>query len=455
MSAPRQRPSIVRIAIAFVCIAVALPFFLFPGAILVQSIFDASLNGPGIPKLARQQHLNLTPRYERWAVSRVASGAAAHLSVTHISGTEWPLFGSVFYLRAEEAMQEAWEHDRRLFAEEPRLYARGAIDAAARLVADPIHATWVRRYWGDAYLERENVFYRMLLISALASHRRLTGSDEFVALLRAQTESLAAELDSSVHGLLDDYPGQCYPTDVIAAWEAIQRADRVLGTDHAKLIARAQRGFTGRYASESGLPPFAASSRTGAPHDPSRGSSNAAICTFAAPLWPGLAAEWYRQYERLFWQRDWLAAGFREYQRGEPYSEYTFDIDAGPVIRGHGFAACAFGIAAARAHGRFDQAYPLSIEAIAASWPLPGGLLLVPRLVSDPQHAPLIGEAAIFYQLTRPTMSAVQTTHSGNLPALVFICLAIYLLPALLLLRISWWVLQRRRQSDSAPSTAR
>ena len=46
-------------------------------------------------------------------------------------------------------------------------------------------------------------------------------------------------------------------------------------------------------------------------------------------------------------------------------------MDAGPVIHGFGFAASGFGLAAARAHGRFDHAYPLSLEMIALSWPLP------------------------------------------------------------------------------------
>ncbi len=38
----------------------------------------------------------------------------------------------------------------------PKQYARGAIEAAAALVADPNHASWVRDHWGDTYLEKEN-----------------------------------------------------------------------------------------------------------------------------------------------------------------------------------------------------------------------------------------------------------------------------------------------------------
>ncbi len=124
----------------------------------------------------------------------------------------------------------------------PRQYARGAIEAAAALVADPNHAGWVRQHWGDDYLKKENLFYRMLLISALTSYQKLLGDTRYEAPLRRQVESLAQELEDSPHGLLDDYPGQCYPIDIVPAIAAIRRADAVLGTDHSQFVARAVRG---------------------------------------------------------------------------------------------------------------------------------------------------------------------------------------------------------------------
>ena len=209
--APVWRLTPIRVGFAALLAFVGLGGFLWPAFELIRSFFDPALNGQGVPRLARQLHYSLTPRYARWATERTGSQRAAKLSISNVSGTEWPLYGSVFYLWAEEALQAEWERDHSLFPEEPRVFARSAIEAAARLVADPSHAGWVKKYWGDRYLERENVFYRMLLISALASHRRLTGSDEFMPLLRSQTDGLAAELNASRFGLLDDYPGQCYP----------------------------------------------------------------------------------------------------------------------------------------------------------------------------------------------------------------------------------------------------
>ncbi len=53
------------------------------------------------------------------------------------------------------------------------------------------------------------------------------------------------------------------------------------------------------------------------------------------------------------------------------------DVDAGPVLAGHGFAACAFGIGAARANGRFNHAWPLSAEMLVTCWPLLDGTLAI------------------------------------------------------------------------------
>lgn len=417
-----------RVFLASLCVLIGTGGFLYPGFVVTHAFFDPALNGAGVPKLARQLHESLSPRYARWTTERLTSGKAAHLEVSDVSGTEWPLYGSAFYLRAEEALQNAWEQDHSLFNQEPRVYAKDAIQAATRLVADPQHATWVRQYWGDSYLQKEDVFYRMLLISSLASHRHLTGSDEFLPLLRSQVEGLATELDTSPTGWLDDYPGQCFPTDIISAWEAIHRADTVLGTDHSPQIARALQAFTGDRAGRYGLPPYAVRATTGQRLDDSRGCSNSNACMLAPSLWPETAHTWYTNYEKTFWQQDWLAAGFREFPRGRVGGEWYFDVDAGPVVRGNGFAACAFGVAAARSNGRFDHAYPLSLEMIALSWSLPGGRLVLPRLASDSQSAPFLGEVAVLFQLTQqPVGSQTLRHHAGSVPMIVLFCLAFYL----------------------------
>src|SRR4029077_14157666 len=136
--------------------------FLNPGLTIIHDLTDPNIRTAGIPKSAWRLHRSLTPRYAKWATERLDSALAAQLSTANISGTEWPLFGSVFYLWATESLQDAWEKDNRPSSVAPKVYAKAAIEAAARLVIDPKQANWVKIHWGDKYLSTQNVFYRML-----------------------------------------------------------------------------------------------------------------------------------------------------------------------------------------------------------------------------------------------------------------------------------------------------
>ena len=155
---------------AGVMILLALFFFLWPAAMVIHELSDPNTRSAGIPRLAWQLHQTLSPQYEKWAQKRLVSKRAGELSTGDISGTEWPLFGSVFYLLATESLQQAWEKDHSLSPVAPGVYARGAIESATSLVIDPAQANWVKIHWGENYLKKENVFYRMLVISALTSH---------------------------------------------------------------------------------------------------------------------------------------------------------------------------------------------------------------------------------------------------------------------------------------------
>ncbi|MBN1804655.1 MAG: hypothetical protein JW837_05350 [Sedimentisphaerales bacterium] len=131
-----------------------------------------------MPRCVYRWHRALSPKYEKWARSRIESKAATKLNTSNISGTEWPVFGSVFYLWATEALQEAYDENPKLSPCSPKEYARGAIEQATALIADPNHASWVKDHWGEVYLEKENLFYRMLLISGLTSYQKLTGTNK-------------------------------------------------------------------------------------------------------------------------------------------------------------------------------------------------------------------------------------------------------------------------------------
>jgi len=430
--------------------ALALYFFVAPAVILLFDFADPALRGPGIPQCAWRWHRALTPKYARWARERMSSGRAKSLGTEDISGTEWPLFGSVFYLQATEALQKDWEAHPAGVA--PKVYAREAIDAAADLVADPGQAGWVRKHYGAKYLHEEDCFYRMLLISAATSHAKLTGSSRHLALLRDQVETLSAEIDRSRAGLLEDYPGQCYPGDVVCAIAAIKGADAVLGTDHSAFCARALRAFSGdRLDPATGLPPYLAYFYDGHPLGPPRGCSNSYMTTFGPEVWPDVATGWYALYEKYFWQHRLWAVGFREWPRGDEHGDWYFDVDSGPVIAGHGTAACAFGIGAARTNGRFDHAWPLSAEALVMSWPLPGGTLAGARILSNAADAPYLGEAGMLFNFTRQPLPGFAEVRGGRLGGYVYAILCAYLAVAALLIFGAWRsVRQWRRNAERA-----
>jgi hypothetical protein len=438
---------------AVLLVVLAFYFFFYPAAIVLRDLNDTGLtSGDAPPRFAYSWHRSLSAKYEKWARARVAAGNAAAMSIYDISGTEWPIFGTIFYLSATESLQEAWENDPSLSPVAPKEYARGAIEASAALVSDPNHAGWVKKHWGNDYLSHEDLFYRMLLISGLTSYQKLTNDDKYESLLREQTESLAQELDQSPYGLLDDYPGQCYPVDILPAIAAIHRADAVLGTDHSQFVERAVRAFRGDAVDElTGLPAYMADSHTGQGYGPARGVGIAFMLIWAPQLWPETAQEWFAKYDHHFWQREWATAGFREFSRELSYGDWFIDVDAGPVMNGYGTAASAFGIGTARTYGRFDQAYPLSAEALAASWPLPDGTRLAPRMFSNLSDAPYVGETALLFSLTRPPLVEGGAASDGFIPASVYFGILFYLVCGVLLAWRAVLLLKRWRKSADNP----
>jgi hypothetical protein len=396
-------------------------FYLYPVGRGLLSMHDRALSSPGIPKVAWRLYRNLTPRYAKWATDRVASGTAAQLSTENISGTEWPLFGSVFYLWAMENIQNAWDKGDHTTGREPRAFAKDAIVAASELVIDPKHASWVQKHWGTNYLTKENVFYRMLLISALTSREKLLHDGAHFAMLRDQVESFAHELDTCKSGLLDDYPAQCFPGDVMAAVAAIHRADAVLGSDHSAFVRRELRAFIGGKNNRLELPPYSAAAHDGTTIEEARGCGNAYVLLTSPELWPDQAKAWLDRQDRYFWQERLTFLGYREFSKDFPNRDWFMDVDAGPVVAGFGVSACAFGVGGARKCGRFDRVYPLSLEMLATCWELPNGVLAGPRLLSNATDAPLLGEAAILWLLTVQPQEGFPILHGGSVPGFIFV----------------------------------
>lgn len=412
---------------AIIMFILILYFFIMPFFMILYFVSDPALKGAQPSRFALWLHQRLSPRYERWAVERVISGRAQSLQIHNISGTEWPIFGSVFYLLGTEYLELGLQDNKSNTIVPSSKYAASAIEAATALVVDEGHAAWVKQHWGEDYRHRENVFYRMLLISGTASYHKLIGGNKYLGLLRDQVESLSAELDESTYGLLDDYPSQCFPTDVLAALAAIKRADEVLGTDHDLFLKRSLRGFEGNLVdSLTGLPPYMADASSGYAGE-ARGCSSQWGLRWAVELWPATAKKWYNSFDKYFWQKRFGVAGFREFIAGSNAKDWYIDVDSGPVLGGFGVSASAFGLGAARANGRFDHAYPLAIETIVLSWPLPNGTLLLPRFLSNASDAPYIGECAILFNMAQPIAKGFEVTAAGDIPGIIYWVLALYI----------------------------
>jgi hypothetical protein len=97
---------------AAVVALLAVYLFVLPGGVLVIChVHDPALRGAGMPRIAWQVRRRLGPRYERWARERIVSGRTEQLAFHDVPSTEWPMFGSVYYLLATEALQDDWERD--------------------------------------------------------------------------------------------------------------------------------------------------------------------------------------------------------------------------------------------------------------------------------------------------------------------------------------------------------
>lgn len=202
----------------------------------------------------------------------------------------------------------------------------------------------------------------------------------------------------------------------------------MLGTDHAQLAQDGLRGFIGTMAPELGLPPYAWYGIDAPDYSELRGCANAWLLHNAPFVWPQASREWSALHTQHFWQEGVWTAGYREFQHGSGDDFYS-DVDSGPVIAGLGTSATAFGIGAARTIGAAREARILALEAVALAWPLPNGRLLAPRLLSDASDAPLLGDAAIVYNLSQPAAPGFESTPVGlrwrDVPGAVWLALVL------------------------------
>jgi len=408
----------LHVAISAVVILLALLLFIYPAATICLVVADGQLKRTGQSWLVPHWFDAATGRFLSWAGGYLETNYAASLHHDDIPATEWPMFGAAFYLLIAEELHSQGKIDI------TKDNIRRAIDKAAEIVASPATGTWVKTKWGDGYLQKENVFYRMLFIMGLASYEKLTGNTRFHAMMAGQRDALDEELALAKYNLRDDYPGECYPADMLWAVAAIQRAARFDGVNHDKLVKNLMAVFDDKLKSPSGLPAFQADSRTGRIIQDARGCGNSGLLVFAYESDPRVAGRWYDAYAENFWKDTGWIAGFTEMPIAS--ADSFADVDSGPVLCGVGSVASAFGIGAAKTAGRIDHAAPLTMEAVACSWPTPFGFLvpgLMGRLAAGSWS---LGEVALLFSMTRPTLADKTVSFTGHVPSIVWVMLFFY-----------------------------
>lgn len=392
---------------------VAVCCFFYPGVKLAALAMDAGIHRDGQPSDFPSRFRGTARDYRKWADRYLASRRAEQVHQNDVAGTEWPLFGTVFFLAAAEELIAAGQLTR-------DGETMAALDVAAEVVLAPSTAAWVRVKWGDDYQSKGNVFFRMLVIHGLTSFERASGDTRYHAIAQAQAQSLSAELMAARYHLADDYPGECYPTDVLWAVAAIQR---VLGDEAAPLVRAFMAALDGPLRTRYRLPAFEVNSETGEIRQGPRGSGNSGMLSFAGELDPAIARRWYEAYSTHHWV-DGFVRGFREVPRG---ASDVMDVDSGPVIMGMGSVASLFGIGAARANGRFDHAAALSLQVLSVSWPTPFGLLLPGAMGWLAADGWCFGELALSFAMTRPTYGSAIVPHDGSVPPLTWLMILFYL----------------------------
>ncbi|MBI4559648.1 MAG: hypothetical protein HY706_18830 [Candidatus Hydrogenedentes bacterium] len=409
-------------------IVFSLLFFLYPAITVARIAMDSELRATGQCRLTHRWFTSAAGRFDSWATEYLDTAYASSVRHEDVAATEWPMFGAVFFLLTAETLYRQGKFDT------VPARVRDASEKAARIVASPVTATWVKTKWGEDYLEQENVFYRMLLIMGLSSYERLTGNSQYRSLMSHQRKTLAQELEKAPFHLRDDYPGECYPSDVLWAVAAIQHAEELENVQPGELGQHLMAVLDGPVKAPEGLPAFQVDAESGSILQGARGCGNSGILVFAAELDPLIAQDWYRAHEANFWQVTGWAVGFREFARGA--LEDFMDVDSGPVLFGFGSVASVFGIGAAKSVGRVDHAAPLTMEAVACAWPTPFGFLIpgiMGKLAADSWS---LGEVALLFSMTRPTIVSETVPFTGSAPLLVWVLLAIYAILGLLFIAL-------------------
>jgi len=430
----------LKILFASLLIILKLTLFIYPAIIISLVILDPHLKSSGQSQFVPMWFNTTTYKYNSWAKEYLQTKYATMVKSSNVASTEWPMFGSVFYLLTIEELKSQNKIDI------TQSHIQEAISNAVTIIASPDTATWVKKKWkksylktGKSYLEKENVFYRMLLIMGLTSYEKITSDSKYHPILEAQVTSLFHELSHAKFHLADDYPDQCYPNDILWAVAAMKKANTLdlVSTDIDKLSVKLLHTLKTAYTNHISLPAFQMNSKTAKVIQNARGSGTSGILQFTPMLDINLSNEWYQTYVQHFWKENTWLVGFREFNK----NDFVFtDVDSGPIIFDIGSVASLFGIGASKGTGHLNNTIPLTIETIAFSWPTPYGFLIPSVMGKLTVDSWVLGDIALLFSMTRPNYSPTVIPFDGAIPLSVWGVLFTFIVIGILLiyLEIKW-----------------
>ena len=151
---------------------------------------------------------------------------------------------------------------------------------------------------------------------------------------------LARAITASPHGLLQSYPGGCWPADNVLALRCLALHDARFGSDYGAAVDKTLNWLRANLDPETGTIPHRVSASTGAVITPTRGCTMVLTLQYLIDVDIDLFNEQYRRMREHFLGAVLGIAPWREYPRGR---SGRGDIDSGPVILGGGASATGVG----------------------------------------------------------------------------------------------------------------
>lgn len=178
----------------------------------------------------------------------------------------------------------------------------------------------------------------------------------------ARALARASTADPTGHAASYPKRPERWPADQAATLAALKRYDVAhAGALVVEPLARYRKHIEEKATHNKTMLPFSEARGRGSAGRLPRGCALSFSVRYLAEVDFELAEAWWRRYRELYLVDAGVLVGFREWPPGV---ERKADVDSGPIVKGVGASATAFGIAAARAVG--DKRLATRLEVTAA-----------------------------------------------------------------------------------------